>query len=247
MAELSFDTMAGPGESRFGWALLAALIIEVVAIVALMFAPSPPRPLVVKPVTMAVHLVKPVGPPKAIPLPPKPVQPPKPKPPKPLPVLPKPPPPLPNHPHIHVLRKPPPKPVHRIVPRRIARPMPPQPAPPPQLAPPASQTTAPPPSLAQLKSAEARYVGIMRGVILSHLVVPAALRNLGVSGVAMVAFKVTPNGQILWIRVIKQSAYQAANRAARTAVQDSHFPAFLAEMPHHAIIFEIPVHVSGAG
>ena len=239
--------MAGPGESRFGRALLAALIIEVAAIVALMFTPPPPKPLVVKPVTMAVHLVKPVGPPKAIPLPPKPMHPPKPKPPKPLPILPKPPPSLPNHPHIHMLRKPPPKPVHRIVHRAVVQPMPPQPEPPQQPSLPAPQTTAPPPSPAQVQSAEARYVGIMRGIILSHLVVPAALRNLGASGVAMVAFKVTPNGQILWIRVIKQSAYQAANRAARTAVQDSHFPAFLAKMPHHAFIFEIPVHVSGAG
>ena len=247
MAELLFDTMAGPGESRFGWALLAALIIEVVAIVALMFTPPPPKPLVVKPVTIAVYLVKPVGPPKAIPLPPKPMHPPKPNPPKPLPALPKPPPPLPNHPHIHVPRKPPPKPAHHIVPRRVVHPIPSQPAASRQPVLPAPQTTVPPPSPAQRQSAEARYAGIMRGIILSHLVVPSALRNLGVSGVAMIAFKVTSTGQVLWIRVIRRSGYQAANRAASEAVRDSHFPAFLTKMPHHAIIFEIPVHVSGAG
>lgn len=238
--------MTGPGETRFGWALLSALAIEVLAIIALVWVPPLPKPHEIRPATMAIHLVQPAKPPKSPPLRPQPVQAPQPKPPPPLPVLPKPPPPVPDHPHIQVPRHPPPRPARHVAMRPAVHPAPPQPTAPPVAAPPSSQIALPSPSPAQIQSAEARYVGIIRGVILGNLVVPDALRNLAASGRATVAFKVMPDGQIVWARVIAASDYRAANRAALAAVRDSHFPAFLARMPGHPIVFEIPINVSGA-
>lgn len=248
MAETAYDILQEPGETRFWYSLLAALLIEAGVIAALVFSPVTPPPRVVKAATMAIHMIQPIAPPKALPLPPKLIRPPPPPPPVPVPTLPKPPPPLPDHPHIQILRPPPPKPVHRVNPRvvhrAVVRPPPPQLAP---VAPPAPQITAPPPSPAQVQSAEARYVGIVRSIILGNLTVPAALRNLGASGIAMVEFKVAADGRIIWVRVIRRSAYRAADRAARAAVTGSRFPGFLPKMPAHPMVFEIPIHVSGAG
>ncbi|HQT88497.1 MAG TPA: TonB family protein [Acidiphilium sp.] len=232
------DILAGPGESRFGRFLLAAFVLEILALVALVYAPEPPPARVVKPAMVAVHMVHPTPPkPKPTPLPPPP--------PPPVPALPKPPPPLPHHPH--VAPKPPPKRV--IHPPIIRRPPPPTPAPPntpTAPAPPAPVVSAPPPSPAVVQSVEARYVGTIKGIILGNLVVPTAMRNLGASGVATVAFKVAPNGQILSARVLRASDYAAANRAALAAVRDSRFPPFFARMPNHPIIFELNINVSGA-
>ncbi len=235
-----------PETPRFGWWLLAALLIEAIALAGLMFAPHGKPAHRVRPATIAVHMLKPVGPPKAIPLPPKLVQPP-PVPPKPTPVLPKPPPPLPQHPHIPVPRKPPPRPVHHVlrhVPVRQVAPPPVAPTPP---APPAPRVTAPPPSPAQVATALSKYTGMLRDEIISRIVVPNSLRALGARGVAMIEFDVTPGGRILWARVLKASDYQAATKAALAAVQDSHFPAFLAKMPQRNTVFQIPITVSGNG
>lgn len=92
-----------------------------------------------------------------------------------------------------------------------------------------------------------RYTGIMRGIILGNVHVPASLRALGASGAAVVRFEVAPDGSILWVKIIKGSSYPAATRAARAAVQRSGFPKFLAHMPDHPQIFQIRIHVSGGG
>ncbi|GAA5265176.1 periplasmic protein TonB [Acidiphilium sp. MT5] len=233
---MSQDILAEPGSSRFGRFIVAALVLEILALAALIYAPEPPPARVVKPATLAVHMVQPAPPkPKPAPLPPPP----------PVPALPKPPPPLPHHPH--VAPKPLPKRViHHPV---IHRPPPPTPVPPtaPTLpAPPTPVQSAPAPSPAVVQSVEARYVATIRGIILGNLVVPAAMRNLGASGVATVAFKVAPDGQILSAKVLRASDYAAANRAALAAVRDSRFPAFFAKMPKHPIIFEVNINVSGA-
>ena len=230
------DLLAEPGHARFGRFLLIALLIEALALASVLYAPMPRPAQIIKPPPIAVHLLKP-APPK--PTPPKPVPPP----PAPAPALPKPPPPLPHHPPQP--RKPIPKrPVHPIA-RPITRPTIPSPAVPTTPAPPIA-APIPPPSPALIQSAEARYVGTIKGIVLGNLVVPAALRNLGASGVATIAFTVDPSGQILAAKVLRASDYAAANRAALAAVRDSRFPAFFANMPHHPIIFELNINVSGA-
>lgn len=245
MSDTQLHFLTESGRSRFGWALTLAFALELGGLITVIMMPTRHPPRIVKPVTMAIHMVKP-GPPKTLPLPPRPVHPPKP-PATSLPALPKPPPPLPHHPRVAVHHRPPPKPVPLMPRRTVARPTPPQPTPPPTPAPPAPAEMAPPPSPAAIQTAEARYVGIVRGIILGNLTVPSGLRNLGASGTATIAFKVTPGGRILWTRIIRRSAYQSANGAARLAVEQSHFPHFLKKMPDHPIVFEIPIRVSGAG
>lgn len=243
MSDHQTQFLTESGRSRFGWALTVGFVLELAGIITILIMPRSTQPRIVKPATIAVHMVKP-GPPKA--LPPKPTQPPKP-PPIPTPVLPKPPPPLPHHPHVEAHHRSPPKPVPFIPRRTVARPAPLRSIPPPAPAPPAPTEMSPPPSPAAIQSAEARYVGIVRGIILGNLIVPSGLRNLGASGTATIAFKVAPDGRILWTRIIRHSAYQSANEAARLAVEQSHFPHFLKKMPDHTIVFEIPIRVSGAG
>ncbi len=234
---MSYDSLAEPGSARFGRFIVAALVLDILALAALIYAPEPPPARVVKPATLAVHMVQPA--------PPKPNPKPAPLPPPPVPALPKPPPPLPHHPH--VAPKPPPKRViHHPIIHRPPPPVPEPPTAPTQPAPPAPVQSAPPPSPAVIQSVEARYVGTIKGIILGNLVVPTAMRNLGASGVATIAFKVAPNGQILSAKVLRASDYAAANRAALAAVRDSRFPAFFAKMPNHPIIFEVNINVSGA-
>ncbi len=255
--------MATPGaapvlaENRFGWALAAALVIEGTIIAVLLL--NRPRPLpVVHPVVMRMHLVKVQGPPKALPLPPKPVPPPPkpppllPPPPQPapppqaVPALPTPPPPLPHHPTVPMpKRRPPPHPL----PHWVSKPAPPQPAPAPappvQRLPPAPTMSAPPPTPSQVNSAMARYAGMVHAIIEGRVRVPQMLENLGASGTALIDFKLAPDGRVIWARVVKRSSYGTVNQAALAAVQGAQFPAFIAKLPRHDIVFQIPVLVSG--
>lgn len=260
---------AGLEEPRFGWSLVIALIVEAAVIGAVILARPAETLKKVAPTTVSVHMIEPAGPPKAIPLPPQPVQPPKPvalppppKPAQPPPEAPKQP-PLPKPPPAEAVPrpKPPTEPrhkrrhVHRHVhhapqhqPRRQrtvdkARAQPARP----QRAPPAKQRAALPPTKQQVDNALSRYTGIMRGIILGNVHVPEALRSLGASGTALVRFEVAPDGSIQWVKVVKASSYRAATRAARTAVRVSHFPGFLSAMPRRPMVFEIRIHVAGAG
>lgn len=251
MTDNGADTTAALKDSPFSVALIGALVLDLLLVVVALFAVTAPHPKTIKPTRMKIHMIEPPAlihapsRPAALPRPPAPVVPPRPRKQvetKPLP--------RPKHPQVeHALRPPP---VHRppqTVMHRSS--VPPQPvAPQPTLARPllerAPAATAPPPSPAEIQSAEARYAGMLRSEILSRLVVPRQLRNLGATGIATVIFRVSPNGQLVWARVKRSSAYAEVNRVAMASVERAHFPQFLRQMPHQPITFEIPIRVSGS-
>jgi protein TonB len=216
---------------RFGRALLLAMVIEALGISAFMFAPRPPA--AVPPAVVQLQVLQPAPQPVA--------KPPPPTPPKPAPVVPQPvtppvplPPPVPHHasPHHvmrHVVHTPPP---------------PPQPAPPiPQ--PVAPVTAAPPISPQAQQSALSRYIGQVRAIVLSNLVVPQLLVDSGMDGDCVLQFTLAPDGSLLSVSVLTPSGIKSVNDAALDALRASHLPAFLTGMPDTPHVFTLPVHVSG--
>lgn len=218
-------------ESRvFGLALLAGALLEAGLVAAVAFWPHS-EPHTVRPSSIAVQMV-------TLPTPiPKPVPKPKPRPvvkahivpkvePKPLLVK------VPAH---TVVPAPPPKPhvVHKVVPP--VKPHKPRPAPPPS------------PSPQVMASLMSRYVGLVRPMIQDHLRVPAMLRAMGLSGHAVIEFRLSPAGRLLWARVLVPSRIHAVDSAALAAVKGSQYPRFLKHMPKRDTTFEITVHISGNG
>jgi len=214
---------------RFGRALLLAAVITSGAITAFALTPPPPPP--VPPSTVQLQIVAvapaPVAPPKPIPTPPAPPHPI--APPQPVP----PPPPKADHPQ------------QRMHPRPVVTP-PPQPqATPPLPEPPAPQVAAPPLSPDAQASILSRYVGAVRAVVLSNLVVPQLLVDDGMEGDCVLEFTLAPDGTLLSASVETPSGLVAVNQAAMDALRASRLPAFLAGMPDGPHSFTLPVHVSG--
>ena len=222
------------GGRRFGLALLAGVLVEVLLVGGLVWygeshpshAVPPPKKQV-----MAVQLVTLPPPPK--PIPPKPVV--KPTPPKPV-IHHTPPPPAP-HPKMVV----PPRPIPTPPAPPVKATPPPKPVPVPKPVTPPS----PPPPLSAAEKADlmGQYVATLRPIIQGQLHVPAELRAMGMSGTATIEFEVSPTGQVLWARVIKPSPLGAVNRAALAAIKSGNFPPFLKKMPKQNTIFEIPIEV----
>ncbi|MDE2581669.1 MAG: cell envelope integrity protein TolA [Rhodospirillales bacterium] len=227
-------------------AVEVALVAAVVRISAQPGVVASPHPNRVR-LTMVVPKPKP-APPKPKPPPPKPKPPPpKPKPPPPPPPKPKPPPPKPVPPPPKPVpplplpppkAPPPPRPVPR--PRRHPHPQPPRPhisrpAPPP--APPAPRA----PSTAEVASAVMRYAAELNARVQASLVVPPEVEMMHLSGQAVVAIRVAPDGRLLSVSVARSSGMPPIDRAAVAAVRKAHFPAFIGDMPHHPVTFELTV------
>jgi protein TonB len=231
------------GGRRFGLALLAGILAEVLLVGGLVWYgeshlshPVPPP----KKQVMAVRMVTLPPPPK--PIPPKPV------------VKPTPPKPVPPRPVIHHTPPPPPAPHPKMV--VPPRPVPTPPAPPVKATPPSPKPVPvakpvtppappPPPPLSAAEKADlmGQYVATLRPIIQEQLHVPAELRAMGMSGTATIEFEVSPTGQVLWARVIKPSPLGAVNRAALAAIKSGNFPPFLKKMPKQNTVFEIPIEV----
>ena len=239
----NYSLMPEPKERHFKYAVGGAVAVEVLFVFGLVwYGHSRPPVNAVKPKdhVIAVQMMTlPQPPPKVVP---KPL--PKPVPPKPVMHQVTPPPPRP-HPKVVIPPKPAPTPPAPPV-RTVTPPMPvskPTPAPKPVVTPP----PAPPPmSAQQTASLMGRYVGMVRPIIQQSLRVPAELRAMGLSGKATVEFEISPSGQLLWAKIIKQSPLGAVNRAALAAVKDGGFPLFLKKMPKQNTVFQIDVEV-GAG
>lgn len=158
---------------------------------------------------------------------------PKPPPPK---VTPKPVPPVPK-PQVRPI----PRPVihHRPVPL----PVPPKPIPPErvhQIGPP-PPPLAPQPSPTVVAQAIDHYAVMLRTRIQAGLVVPKRIAALGISGRTIVAFKLTPAGQLLWARIAHSSGLGLIDRVSLAAVRSRTYPSFAKDMPHHAVIFHVSV------
>ncbi len=135
--------------------------------------------------------------------------------------------------------KPRPHIVHHVVP--IPRPVPKKPVarskPLPKQPPPPMPVASP----EQAATAVDRYAVMIRTRIQKGLRVPAAVRALGLSGRAVIAFKLTPRGRLLWARVARSSGFGPIDRACLAAVQERLYPPFTKHMPHHALRFDVTV------
>lgn len=222
-------------EGNFGKALLVGALLEVLLIAGLvwMSKPStPPKPVVKK--IMAIHMVHPAPPqPKPVPPPPKPVVHPKPVPlPKPVPR------PIPK-PQPVVQHTPAPKPLMAKTPLPTAPVVPPAPPVVPPAPPP-----PPAPSMAARQAALAEYAAMVRSRVQADAHVPEAVRLMHLSGTAVITFRLTPSGQLLWAKISQSSGVGPIDKAALQSVKEGSYPPFTKNMPKHATNFTVEVHLS---
>jgi protein TonB len=220
-----------PKTSPFIRSFIAAAFIEAIIIGGLLYAGSiipPPQDVIQKKKVIAIHMVQPTPPqPKPVPVPPppKPVVQPKPKPvPKPIPI---------------------PKPVvHHTPPKPLLAKAPTPTAPvytPPVVTPPAPP---PPPSPAMQQNAIDSYAAMLRTRVQADTRVPEAVRLMHTSGTAVIAFRLTPSGQLLSAHVAQSSGVGPIDRAALQAVESGTYPPFTKKMPKHDMTFDVRVHLS---
>jgi protein TonB len=222
-------------EGHFGKALLVGAVLEIALLAGLLWissAPPPPKPVVKK--IIAIHMVHPAPPkPKTIPVPPppKPVVQPKPVPvprPKPIP-----------QPRPVVHHTPAPKPLMAKTPLPTAPVVPPAPPVTPPAPPP-----PPAPSMAARQAALARYASMVRAQVQADAHVPEAVRLMHLSGTAVITFRLTPSGQLLWAKITQSSGVQPIDKAALQSVKEGNYPPFTKNMPKHATNFTVEVHLS---
>lgn len=216
----------------FSGALVVAVLIEALALAAALtlgLEHHSEMAAAVRRKPMAVHFValpRPPAPPKVQPrvIPkPRPIQKPVPKPvPRPI---------------IHHRPVPLPKPVKPIAPK-VIRPAPPA-LPPVPVPTPSSPTV--------VAHAVARYANLLRLRIQRRLVVPARVTALGLSGKAVIAFKLNPSGRLVWARIWRSSGVRMIDQASLAAVKSHHFSPFSHKMPHHPLVFHIRVGLDGHG
>ena len=225
MSASSLPIVSPMPEKRFSFlrATLLAVALEGLLFAGLLVVAHPrPKTVGLRRKPMAVHFVTlpklPAPHVKPTPPPPRPVVRPKPQPtpPKPRPV-------------VHHRPVPLPKPVKKMPPPR------------PKVAPRPTPPPPPPPSPAVVAQAVDRYAVMLRTRIQQGLVVPTRVAALRLSGKAVVAFELTPTGQLLWARIMRSSGIGAINRAALAAVRDRSYPAFTKSMPHRPTVFRVRV------
>lgn len=230
-----------PERSSFGRALLVGAILEALLLGGVVWfadraSPPPPKP---RRQVVAVHLVQP-APPKPVPPSPKPLVHPKPVP-KPLPR------PLVSHPLPRPIPHPVPKPVaHPATKPLLAKtPVPAAPVftPPPVVTPPAPPPPAP--SAAEQANAIDSYAALVRERVQANLRVPGEVRAMRLRGSAVVAFRLTPGGLLLWAHVVRPNPMGVINRAALRTVESTVYPPFSNQMPKHPLVFNVTVKISG--
>ena len=222
-AEMMGRRNTGPAESRvFVYSFLGAFVFEVGLVAALVLWPHS-RAHVVRPATIAVRMVTL---PAVLTL--KPVV-------KPAVVHKREPKPLLSKSPVHEAIPRPPKTKVAAKPTAVSKS---------QKAVPA---LAPSPSPQLIATLMSRYVGLVRPMIQSRLHVPSLLKAMGLTGRAIVEFRLSPQGRLLWAKVVAPSGIEAVNSAALAAVVGGHYPPFLKRMPKKNTTFEITVHISGNG
>ena len=123
--------------------------------------------------------------------------------------------------------------------------MPSTPPPPAPELPPAPVDAAPPPTPEQQQSAIARYTGMVRNIVESHLIVPRQLQDDGLEGTCTLRFTLAPDGTLLSVSFETPSGMQQVDDAALAALRNSHLPPFIGDMPKQDETFTLPVLVSG--
>ena len=212
--------------SHFLFALLAAMVVELLVLLAGAYIANRPQPVLQPPPVTLIHVVVT---PKPVPPPPKPVPPPsKPVPPPPRP-MPPPPRPVPR-PSPKVQPRPPVR--HTISrPKPIAQQVQPPPSPP---------RPAPIPEAVQENAMEA-YASIVHDAVQADLQVPEMVAMMHLSGTTKIALNIAPNGNLLSATVIESSGVAMIDNAALATVRASRFPSFSGKMPNHPITIEISV------
>jgi protein TonB len=238
---------------RFGFlgSLAVAAVLETVLLAAILFvAPRVGVTAAPQPQRMRIALLAP-PPPKPAPPEPKPKPPPpKPPPPKPPPPKPPPPKPVPAPPPPPPVPPPPPPPVPpppRPVPRRVVhRPMPrPLHAETVRAPPPPAPPTHTAPSPAVVASLVMQYAALLNAKVQAGLAVPQIVQMMHLSGAAVVAIDVAPDGRLIGVSVARPSGVEAIDRAALAAVRSTSLPPFPAGMADHAVVFHLTVRLSG--
>ena len=207
--------------SHFLFALLAAMVVELLVVLAGAYIANRPQPVLQPPPVTLIHVVVT---PKPVPPPPKPVPPPpRPMPPPPRPV-PRPSPKVqPRPPVRHTISRPKP----------IAQQVQPPPSPP---------RPAPIPEAVQENAMEA-YASIVHDAVQADLQVPEMVAMMHLSGTTKIALNIAPNGNLLSATVIESSGVAMIDNAALATVRASRFPSFSGKMPNHPITIEISVRI----
>lgn len=269
-ARLPFLPEGGP-RGRFTLALALAALLELALVIALVgrevvVAPEPnnPHPMEVHAVTLPAPLpqlqaVPRVAPPDTAPPPPETTVPPQPlAPPQPQaeaapppPAATEPPPPAAESPLFEppsppvVARQPP-----RAHPAKALRKPAPPPPPPPKMEEAKAEPAKPPPppsapaSAGQNLTALQHYAADLRGRVQSHLVVPATMRGLDLSGDTEVAIALNPDGSLVNVALRKSSGVSAIDRLSLETVKRTGFAPFSDDMPHSSLTFILVVHVT---
>lgn len=140
--------------------------------------------------------------------------------------LPKPsPPPPPPKPQPRPRPKPPPPKPHHVKPQ--PKPPPPRPKPRPQ---PSFDFRA--------------YASRLRDAIQRHVQVSRAIRTLGLSGTAIVEFKLNPDGHLDWVKIYRSSGNKLIDRTAEQAVRNTRARGFPGTQPK---IFAVPIEIRVSG
>lgn len=211
---------------RFRRALICAALLEAAGLVAVLSLHSvyhQPPPESTQPAPIRVRIVS---------LPPVVVAPPRRPEPKPKPH------PMPRQ----VLPRPAPrprKPQHRPLPAHA----PTVHAPPPSPLPP-MPVTAPMPVAPEVRShATDRYAARLRAIIQAHVHLPAIVRALHLRGRAIVAFRLTPDGSLLWAHIVRSSGVRPIDIASVAEVHALSYPPFTSRMPKRPLTFTVAVHM----
>lgn len=211
--ELKQSLWAERSQSSFGRALTIALIVEALSLVGWFTYAyfAPPVHVGLKRSPMVVHMVTL----------PRPLV-------KPKPIV------------KHI-----PRPVRHVVhhPVPLPRPAPPKPVIRPRPVPPKPQPVVQPRPVPVALAAQAvdQYAVMLRTRIQTGLHVPGEVRALGLSGAAVITFKLTPSGQLLWARVGHSSGMGPIDRACLAAVRARVYPPFTRHMPKHPMVFNVTV------
>jgi protein TonB len=170
---------------------------------------------------------------------PKPTPPPPPKvipPPKPLPaIIPK---PAPVQSKIVVATKPPPpiRHIYKPIPHPVINHTPPPPVPVPVTQ--APQPPAPPPT-----SGIGPYGDQIADIVQANQDVPPALAAAGVSGTAVIAVEMAPNGHVITAKVYTSSGIALIDQTALQHAESATYPPFNDDMPQVPRWFTFPIEI----
>ncbi|MHB8415638.1 MAG: TonB family protein [Acidiferrobacteraceae bacterium] len=88
-----------------------------------------------------------------------------------------------------------------------------------------------------------RYAARLRAIIQAHVRLPAIVRALHLRGRAVVAFRLMPDGSLLWARIVRSSGVRPIDTASVADVHALSYPPFTSRMPKRPLTFTVAVHM----